>query len=284
MEAKDVGSKWQVPNLREFEEARSAQMLASYNLVTHPRKMQKCPAIAAYCLIAGGLLSTHAAHIGQKETAVLEAHGAPNSILHKGNKRILIYPEGRIRLEAGKVVEISGKLAPADPTSEEPAKVNLPARTLPAKSVAPDPIPAHLQPIADELVDKRHVRIENPGLEKARYLLIYFADGASKASANTTTQLRYYYETKKSGHNFEVLFVSADRNSNKMANHMAKQSMPWPAVRFQATEASGLLEYRGKTLPAMALLDAEGRVIASSEVDGQYKGCGFVLDALSKRL
>lgn len=267
-----------------LEPVDHGKYLPSFRSLDKLQNMRKTTALTACGMIAASVLCTHAAQLGQTEEAVLKEHGAPKSALNKGGTRILIYPEGRIKLDQGTVVEVSGTLAPADPTAAKPAAASLPATGMAPKSTSPAPIPAHLQPIINELVDKRHMRIDNPGLEKQRYILLYFADGSSKASARITSQLRYYYEKNKKGNNFEVLFVSADASAPKMTNHMAKQAMPWPALRFQAIESSGLLEHSGKVLPAMALLDAKGQVIASSEVDGQYKGCGAVLDALMQGL
>jgi len=246
--------------------------------------MRNTPAQIAASLLLFGISVTNAAHLGQSEESVLQEHGEPKSTLSGGGTRILIYTEGRIKLDQGKVIEISGNLAPTDPTQQSTKPATLPKEQMPTKSAEPAPVPSHLQPVVNELVDSRHMQTSNPGLEKQRYLLLYYADGKSKASARITPQLIYYYNRFKSGNNFDVLFVSADTSPRRMTNHMSKASMPWPAIRYQSIEASGLLKYRGNILPAMALLDADGQLIASSEVDGKYKGCGAVLDALSKRL
>lgn len=236
-----------------------------------------------YFLLVTTLLScSQAAQIGQSEASVLKEHGAPNSALNKGSTRILIYSEGRIKLQQGKVVEVSDALASSDPLTQEGESPK--AGTFTKQPSEPDALPAHLKPIVNELVDARHMRMQNPGLEKQRYLLLYFAEGKSQACARVTPQLRHFRERYKSGNNFEVLFVSADSSASQMANHMAKQSMPWPALRYQAIDDSGLRKHQGKLLPAMTLLDATGQVITSSEIDGSYKGCGNVMDALQKQL
>lgn len=246
--------------------------------------MRNPTALIVCGMLAVPLLSTQAAHLGQTEASVLQEHGAPKSALNKGTQRILIYPEGRIKLDQGTVVEVTGKLTAADSAGSisQPSTMESPKRA--PQSSGPSPMPAHLKPIVADLVDVRHMPMDNPDLEKQRFVLIYYAEGESLACERATQRLRYYYGYYKTGNNFEVLFVSADPSARKMTNHMAKQSMPWPAIRYDAIERSGLLKLRGTTLPAMALINAEGQLIASSEVDGVYKGVGSVLDALTSRL
>ncbi|MGB0416059.1 MAG: hypothetical protein ACPGKS_04365 [Coraliomargarita sp.] len=76
--------------------------------------MRNPTALIVCGMLAVPLLSTQAAHLGQTEASVLQEHGAPKSALNKGTQRILIYPEGRIKLDQGTVVEVTGKLTAAD--------------------------------------------------------------------------------------------------------------------------------------------------------------------------
>ena len=198
-------------------------MLASTPAGTHVLRMLTRPVTAACALLLLLHLPTtpaEAAQLGQTEAEVREEHGTPQSVLDKGNKRTLIYREGRIKLEQGVVVEITGILAPADPTSQTAAPANLPVNPLPEQAVEATPVPAYLQPVLNQLVNARHLPIDNPGLEHQRFVLLYFAEHRSTATAALTAQLRHSYSHYRRGNNFEVLFVSRAPSSRK-----------WPATR-----------------------------------------------------
>src|SRR5579862_5862257 len=118
------------------------------------------------------------------------------------------------------------------------------------------------------------------------YYALYFSAGWCRPCHRFTPKLVGFYQQMKPLHgNFEVIFVSNDRNEHDMLGYMRELSMPWPAVRF--AEIKGLPEikkYEGAGIPCLVIVDAQGNVVADSFVNGQYVGAEVPMNRLGKLL
>jgi thiol-disulfide isomerase/thioredoxin len=118
------------------------------------------------------------------------------------------------------------------------------------------------------------------------YYALYFSAGWCGPCHRFTPQLVSFYQQMKPLHdNFEVIFVSNDRDERGMLGYMRELSMPWPAVRF--AEIKGLPEirkYEGNGIPCLVIIDAQGHVVADSFVNGQYVGAETPMNSLGKLL
>jgi thiol-disulfide isomerase/thioredoxin len=118
------------------------------------------------------------------------------------------------------------------------------------------------------------------------YYAIYFSAGWCGPCHRFTPKLVNFYRHMKPLHgNFEVIFVSNDRDDRGMLDYMRELSMPWPAIRF--SEIKGLPEirkYEGPGIPCLVIIDAQGQVVADSYVNGQYVGASAPMDKLGKLL
>jgi thiol-disulfide isomerase/thioredoxin len=118
------------------------------------------------------------------------------------------------------------------------------------------------------------------------YYALYFSAGWCGPCHRFTPKLVSFYQQMKPLHdNFEVIFVSNDRDERGMLGYMHELSMPWPAVRF--AEIKGLPEirkYEGNGIPCLVIINAQGRVVADSFVNGRYVGAETPMNTLGKLL
>jgi nucleoredoxin len=146
--------------------------------------------------------------------------------------------------------------------------------------------------IADMLAGKLVVPGENgftdysPGNPSPDYFAIYFSAGWCGPCHRFTPKLVDFYQQMKPRHNnFEVIFVSNDRNEQEMLRYMRGLSMPWPAVRF--AEIKSLPEIKkleGPGIPCLVIIDAQGNVVADSFENGQYVTATVPMKKLGKLL
>lgn len=76
-----------------------------------------------------------------------------------------------------------------------------------------------------------------------------------------------YNELNADSQQFEVIFVSADRDDEAMRRYMSEYNMPWLAVPF-ADEARINLprDHQVRGIPRLVILDGEGNVLVENAV------------------
>jgi|HubBroStandDraft_6_1064221.scaffolds.fasta_scaffold280939_2 thiol-disulfide isomerase/thioredoxin len=118
------------------------------------------------------------------------------------------------------------------------------------------------------------------------YYAIYFSAGWCGPCHRFTPKLVNFYQQMKTQHsNFEVIFVSNDRNEHDMLGYMHELSMPWPAVRFAEIKSlPEIKKYEGRGIPCLVIVDAQGNVVADSFVNGRYVGAESPMNRLGKLL
>lgn len=127
--------------------------------------------------------------------------------------------------------------------------------------------------------------ISDARLRSARYIAILYSGSWSDACQSFTEKLVKFYNAFKPAHpDFELLFVSEDRNPAAMVVNMRKNAMPWPAVSYDVLihppgqfKGSGIESFAGPGIPDLVLLDATGRVLSDSYRDGHYRGPDAVI-------
>lgn len=108
------------------------------------------------------------------------------------------------------------------------------------------------------------------GAGKVDYFLVYFGAHWCPNSNKFTPKLTQFYREQQGAHrNFEVIFVSGDKDQEAMLDYMTGYKMPWPAVRFaEHKEIASIQALAGRGYPCVALVDAKGRVLAHSSGQG----------------
>ena len=119
-----------------------------------------------------------------------------------------------------------------------------------------------------------------------RYVAFYYSAHWCPPCRAFTPQLVTAYKEIKAAHpEFELIFVSSDRDEDSMKTYMSESSMPWPTVRFGQKDNVRSLQRPGheRGIPNLVFMTADGKELATSyNSSGTYTGPGTVLAAIQK--
>jgi nucleoredoxin len=111
-------------------------------------------------------------------------------------------------------------------------------------------------------------------LEKKKLYALYFSAHWCAPCRKFTPQLVDFYNRVAPQHpEFELIFMSNDRQPFNMETYMKETNMPWPAIDFAKIGGKEALNrYEGKGIPCLVLVDASGKVISDSFEGEKYLG------------
>jgi len=151
----------------------------------------------------------------------------------------------------------------------------------------PATVKADLQKaIGGDLIDSRGNAASFETLKGKKYFLLYFSASWCSRCRAFMPQFLDFYQNTKYHDKFEVLFVSSDHSEPSMLSYL--REMPWKAVRFNS-EAESFLKTnysRGPAIPALVLMDSEGRLLCLKKgfAKNYNHGVDKVLDVLNQKL
>lgn len=115
------------------------------------------------------------------------------------------------------------------------------------------------------------------------YFLMYFSASWCPPCQKFTPELVGFYNENQLGQKgVAIIFVSSDSNEEAMYRYMHTKKMPWPAVAYDKRSLSILQRLNISNLPGLVLMDAQGKVIATTQGDSDYNDPRTVLQAASK--
>jgi nucleoredoxin len=133
----------------------------------------------------------------------------------------------------------------------------------------------------------KHVgSFDDASLANTKYFAIYYSASWCGPCRKFTPELVKWYNEQKPKHSeFELIFVGHDFDEKAMDAYMTGDDMPWPALKFSKIKSNkSVTHYCGKGIPCLVFVDAEGKILADSYVDGQYVGPHHVLTEIDKTL
>lgn len=114
-------------------------------------------------------------------------------------------------------------------------------------------------------------------LEKVRLFAFYYSAMWCGPCRKFTPELVAGYQRLKAKYpEFEVIFVSADRDEFNMREYMRTHKMPWPAVRLGAADAA-IKNFAGESIPWLVAVSDRGQPLTTNGVDKKYLAPGEVL-------
>ncbi len=147
------------------------------------------------------------------------------------------------------------------------------------------------RPLAD-ILEGKLVRLNGNAVEPGEfndrldYVVLYFSAHWCPTCRKVTPRLvEFYSEQRKEHKNFEVVFISSDRNEKEMLQYMRGYEMPWLALKFaEKAKTPEIKRCAGRGVPCVVVLDSNGREIAHSFEGGKYQGPMKPLQKLAKIL
>ncbi len=136
------------------------------------------------------------------------------------------------------------------------------------------------------LSGKRTHKYDDAALANTKYYAVYYSASWCGPCRAFTPKLVEWYNANKPKHaDFELIFVSSDRSDADMDAYMAEDKMPWPALKYNKKASNkSVTKYAGPGIPCLVFLDAEGKVLSDSYVNGKYEGPQKVLADIEKTL
>jgi nucleoredoxin len=122
-------------------------------------------------------------------------------------------------------------------------------------------------------------------LKDVKYWAFYHsASWCPPCRAFTPQLVDFYKYFKKSHPNFELVFVSADRDEESMRAYMKDDEMTWPALKFADSGQPGVSvqKYFGGGIPDLVLTDENGKVLSDSFHGQDYIGPTQVMNDIKK--
>eukprot|EP00879_Flechtneria_rotunda_P006558 GHRR01006891.1.p1 GENE.GHRR01006891.1~~GHRR01006891.1.p1 ORF type:complete len:208 (+),score=49.63 GHRR01006891.1:71-625(+) len=124
------------------------------------------------------------------------------------------------------------------------------------------------QLLANKLLDTNNAEQVDLPVDEAlpgKHVALYFSAHWCPPCRGFTPQLaNIYSKLKKDGKEFEVVFVSMDRNQHEFNEYFA--TMPWLAVPFQDDQLRSVLSRKFKVngIPHLVVLGPDGTVVSSN--------------------
>jgi thiol-disulfide isomerase/thioredoxin len=118
--------------------------------------------------------------------------------------------------------------------------------------------------------------------EPELYVLYFSASWCGPCRRFTPRLTASYNVFRQMGlENFEVFFVSWDRDSRAMRDYMEADGMPWLGLNYnRGRRLKPIQKVEGNGIPCLVILDREGHVLAHSYNGSEYLGPDEPLDFL----
>jgi nucleoredoxin len=107
--------------------------------------------------------------------------------------------------------------------------------------------------------------LTGPAVEGSpKYTALYFsAHWCPPCRMFTPKLVEWYNEFKAKDPDFELVFVSSDRDQAAMEEYMKGDKMPWPAVVYDKAQSEMFRKFSSQGIPYLVLIDNEGKALTA---------------------
>lgn len=97
-----------------------------------------------------------------------------------------------------------------------------------------------------------------------KYTALYYSAHWCPPCRLFTPKLVEWYQAFKASHpDFELVFVSGDRDQAAMEDYIKEAAMPWPAVAFGKTESEIFRKFSSQGIPYLVLVGDDGQALTA---------------------
>lgn len=97
-----------------------------------------------------------------------------------------------------------------------------------------------------------------------KFTALYFSAHWCPPCRMFTPKLVEWYNGFKPKHpDFELVFVSSDRDQAAMEEYIKGDKMPWPAVKFDQAQSEAFQKFGSSGIPYLVLVDDEGKAVTA---------------------
>jgi nucleoredoxin len=113
--------------------------------------------------------------------------------------------------------------------------------------------------------DEIQGELGGPAVEGSpKYTALYFSAHWCPPCRMFTPKLVEWYNSFKPEHpDFELVFVSSDRDEAAMQEYIKGDKMPWPYVKFDKAKEEAFRKYSSQGIPYLVLIDSEGNAVTA---------------------
>lgn len=121
--------------------------------------------------------------------------------------------------------------------------------------------------------------------DKRLFAFYYSASWCGPCRRFTPDLVEFYNQVQRQHPEFELIFVSSDRDARSMQEYMREYRMQWPAIRYTQRRDIDLVNSgSGRGIPNLVFMDGSGEIISRSYVDGRYVGPRRVMRDIERHL
>ncbi len=177
------------------------------------------------------------------------------------------------------------ELAASGVVEEEPATAEA-TKPAPPPAGPPGKLVAALNERLVTLKGERLAPLPAAELGSPKFVALYYSAHWCGPCRRFTPDLVAAYREIKAAHpEFELVFVSSDRDEGSMKKYMSEAGMPWPALRYDRVDTTRAVRRpdHENGIPNLVFLDASGKELSTTYTkSGDYLGPGKVLNDIRK--
>ena len=125
--------------------------------------------------------------------------------------------------------------------------------------------------------------LAGPAVEGSpKYTALYFSAHWCPPCRMFTPKLVEWYNDFKAKHpDFELVFVSSDRDEAAMQEYIKGDKMPWPFVKFDQAKSEVFSKYSSDGIPYLVLIDDKGQAL-TAQPGNEWESPQEVLSKIEK--
>lgn len=133
--------------------------------------------------------------------------------------------------------------------------------------------------------DGKVVEAEGVDLAKKEYVALYYSAHWCPPCRKFTPDLSAWYDAASKKHpEFELVFVSSDKDEDAMKGYMEWGKMNYPAVAYSKRRDKAISQHGASGIPYMVVLDKDGNQVLGKKAGEDWKYPGAVLEDLKALL